>query len=78
MTVPQFNAVMLVVQALLEYTPMFGVVTIVPVEITFWLTFVAANVEAVNAIAVNVKTIIDIFESFAIAIMCPLNSCFMY
>jgi hypothetical protein len=68
-TDPQFIAVTLLVQRLLEYTPMFGVVTIVPVDVIFWFTLMAANVEAVNAIAANAKTITEIFNSPANAIL---------
>jgi hypothetical protein len=67
-TDPQSMVVMLVVQALLEYTPMFGAVVIVPDEVTFWVTVMAASVEDTSANPTMTKSIVNGFEAFANAI----------
>ena len=45
---PQFTVLRALVHALSEYTPMFGVVVIVPVLETSLVIVIAAKVEAVN------------------------------
>jgi hypothetical protein len=47
---------------------MFRDVAIVPEEDTFWLTFMAANVETTSANAATVKTIASNFGDLVIAI----------
>ena len=57
------------VQPLSEYTVRFGEVVIVPVEVKFWLTVMAAKVEPASAKAAIVRAIIKIFEVLSVA-MC--------
>ena len=72
---PQFSEVMAFVQALSEYTPMFGEVVMVPMEFTLWLTVMAAKVEAVSANAATVRRITIVFVVLIIAtVVCPLIS----
>jgi hypothetical protein len=52
---PQLIEVIMLVQALLEYTPTFGLDVIVPEDDTLWLTVTAAIVKLVSAIAATVK-----------------------
>ncbi len=66
-TDPQFIEVILVVQPLSENTPMLGDVVMVPDEERFWLTFMAASVDAASAKATTVKTTTKYFEALAIA-----------
>ena len=52
---------------------MFGEVTIDPVELTLWLTVIAAKVEAVSAKATTVRRITIVFETLMIAtVFAPL------
>jgi len=57
---PHDIVVMLFVQALFEYTPMFGEVVTVPAEPMFWLTVRTARVLAAKEKANMVKTIMNI------------------
>lgn len=52
---PQFTVVRAFVHALSEYTPMFGVVVIVPVLETSLVTVTAAKVEAVSTKAATAR-----------------------
>ena len=58
---PQDIAIMLFVQALFEYTEMFGEVVIVPVESIFWLTAITASVLAPKEHANMIRIIVSIF-----------------
>ena len=58
---PQDIVVILVVQALSEYTPIFGEVATFPDVIMSWLTVMTASVLAVKENAITVKTIVRIF-----------------
>ena len=70
---PQFSVVMAFVQALSEYTPMFGDVEIVPMEFTLWLTEIAAYVDAMSVNAAIVRRITIDFEDFMMAtVVAPL------
>ena len=65
---PQLIDAMLFVQALLEYTPTFGPVVIVPEDVKVWLTVTAANVKLASATVTAVKMTTKYFELLAIAI----------
>ena len=72
---PHATEVIGIVQPASEYTPMFGVAEIVPDMDKFWLTVIAAKVEAVSAKAANVRRITIVFEAFVIAtVLAPLFS----
>jgi hypothetical protein len=66
---PQLIEVTAVVQALLEYTPTFGPVAIVPEEDTLWVTVMAAIVVSATASAATVKRTTVNFEALAIFIL---------
>jgi hypothetical protein len=66
---PQFIDVMAVVQALLEYTPTFGPVVIVPEDDTLWVMVTVANVKPATATAATVNIIIKYFVGLVIAIL---------
>ena len=59
-----------VVQALLEYTPTFGPVVIVPEDDMLRLTVMVATAKPDRAIAETAKTIIK-FNSFLCIVLCP-------
>ena len=58
---PQDIEVILFVQPLFEYTPMFGEVVTVPEEPMFWLTVMTASVLAAKENANTIRTIVRIF-----------------
>jgi hypothetical protein len=75
---PQLIEVIALVQALLEYTPTFGPVVIVPEEDTLWLMVMAAIVVIATASAATVKRITVNFEAFTIAILFSSLSKLLY
>jgi hypothetical protein len=68
---PQLTVVIALVHPASEYTPMFGVVAIVPDEVRSWFTVIAARVDATSEKAATVKTTIIHLEVFTSAIMVP-------
>jgi hypothetical protein len=66
---PQLIVARAFVQATSEYTPMPGDVVIVPDELRFWLTVIAARVDVARAKAVIVRMITIALGDFAICIV---------
>jgi hypothetical protein len=65
---PQLIEVTALVQALLENTPTFGPVVIVPEDVKVWVTVTAANVKPATAITTTIKATTKYFEALVISI----------
>jgi hypothetical protein len=66
--VPQDMVDLAAVQVLSEYTPMFGVVVMVPDVFMSWLTVITASVVADSDSAITIRATTANFDVFAIAI----------